>query len=93
MEWKTSALRATAFAFFRLTYNNEPMAVYENCSDGFINSGDTDHQTLHDVDKFFKKKMLLEFSTFFHKLAFSPGETVGATGVQLTRPGADGKTL
>ena len=35
--------------------------------------------------------MLLEFSTFFHKLALSSGETGRATGVQLMLPGAAGK--
>jgi hypothetical protein len=45
------------------------------------------------LTNFSRKKMLLEFSTFFHKLAFSPGETVRATGVQLTMPGAVGETL
>jgi hypothetical protein len=53
------------------------MATCEKGSNRFINNGTTDHQTLHDVDKFFQKKMLLEFSTFFTQwrfLAAKPAE-------------------
>ena len=51
------------------------------------------HYLMHDFDKFFQKKMLLEFSTFFYTLALSNGETVRATGLELTRPGFGGKTV
>jgi len=39
----------------------------------------------------FPEQMLLEFSTFFHKLALSIGETVRATGAQLIWSGATRK--
>ena len=92
LELKTSAVTATAFAFFRLTDNNELMASCEKGSNRFINHCDTDQQTLHDFDQLVHTKMLLEFSKFLYKLALSSAETGRATGVQLTRPGATGKT-
>jgi hypothetical protein len=69
------------------------MVSCEQDSNRFINIGDTDMQTLHDFDKFFQKKMLLELLTFFYTLALSSGETVTAVGVQLTRHGSGGKTV
>jgi len=33
----------------------------------FVNNGDTDLQTLHDFDKFFQKKIVLQiFDVFLH---------------------------
>ena len=69
------------------------MLSFEKDFNRFINNGDTDLQTLHDFDKFFQNKIILEFSTFFYTLALSSGETVRATGVKLTRPGFGGKTV
>jgi hypothetical protein len=69
------------------------MAFCEQYSNRFFNNGDTDLQTLHEFDRFFQKKMLLELSTLFYTLALSSGETVRATGVKLTRPGFGGKTV
>jgi len=48
---------------------------------------------LHDVEKFFQKKILLELTTFFGKLSLCSGEIVRATGVYFMMPGAAGKTL
>ena len=46
LKWKTSTVTAGAFAFFKLTENNEAMGSCEKGSSRFILNGDTDQQTL-----------------------------------------------
>ena len=95
LELKTSAVTATAFAFFRLTDNNGLMASCEKGSNRFSNDGDIDQQTFHDFDKFVQKKCSSNFPRFctnWRSLAAKLSELLDIS-VELTSPGLGSKTV
>ena len=98
LEWKTSAVTATSFAFDSLTNTNEVIGSCDKGSSRFIYYGEQKVMVgknclPRDFDNLFLEKNAQRISKFFDTLAPSSGETVSATGVQLMRPGAAVKTV
>ena len=79
LERKTSAVVATAFAFFKLTDNDKVKRALIGLSITEILI--SKHRLLHDFDHYFQEKMLLELSTFFTRwrsLAAKPSELLAS---------------